>query len=604
MTEIETPCLFVKHGNNEPFIMPEMAELTKVPFKKFKERVKKHFGLETEFSFQEFADHDTGYKKWILDSLLNSEETVLCTVKTTSVPTKSKSHSTYELATKEGVECIVEKIWTKEPKESMISSVMHRITEPPGDFLDPMYKVRGELVTDRVWWMKSTDRGEPVMMRMVYRTELVPKLVTTIIHQIPDKQSTTMSKYEKGRKVTVIGYIFDQRFKHGPAKYYSPFGNIAIESEYHVDRLHGKYHDHMRHVIHHYDRGVLHGVTDYYDVTGEELVRSEEYINGKMVAQWICNRPSFLDRQLLKNKVNTVREELYSTQIVWTYWESIQDKFPQPIINVGDEIIIPVGEPTYRDVSLVEIDVLGGLLTNGQVYETFRKRVYDNGMLLRDTCYKKDKLHGICKEMHSGTGIVKSIEEYKDDVLHGTRREWFPNGKLKMEGTYQEGKLIGQYCVWHQSGHVLMFKSVYNENGNLHGDQVIYAPDLVKVRLRLDIPAPPPGLEHEIDKTKIGLINFKQFEVPVVSRHAQYNNGVITGPSKEWYLSTKRKKMILHDHLGNEVMTDVAEYTLPVNEHGWYELSFNDKTGYQNMCDCIGEFFMYDGELKTFLPKL
>lgn len=621
MTEIETPCLFIKYENTEPFIMQEMVELTKVPYKKFKEKVKEHFAIESEFTFQEFANHDTGYKKWILDALLDSEGIVQCTVTPTTTPTTTPEvNRTYELATKEGGECIVEKIWTKEPKESMISAVMHRISEPPGDFLDPLYKVRGELVTDRVWWMKTTDRGVPVMMRMVYRTELVPKIVTTKVHPIPDQQ-TTKSTYDKGREVSVIGYIFDQKFKHGPAKYYTPLGNLAIECEYYVDRLHGEYHDHLKHIKHTYNKGVLHGVTDYYDVTGDQLVRSEEYINGKMVAQWICNRPSFLDSQLLKN--NTGFTPPPSEGCVWTYWESIKDKFPQPIIKVGNEIIIPVGEPTFQDVSLIEIDVLGGLMTKGQVHETFRKRVYSsNGLFESDTCYKKDKLHGTRKEMYSGSGYVKSIEEYKDGNLHGLKREWYSNGKPKMLSTYQEGKIVGEHTVWHQNGSVMM-KVIYNENGEMHGDQLIYSSEPVKVRFRLDIPVPPcnvcrfrrpdlqsqePGKfcqEHSddtIDKTRVGLISFKQFEVPVVTRHAKYNNGVITGSSKEWYLSTKRKKMILHDHLGNEVMSDIAEYTLPVNEHGWYELSFNDKTSYQNMCDCIGEFFMYDGELKTFLP--
>lgn len=597
---IETPCLFVnyiKPGTQTvgEWIIPEMSELTQTQYKKFKENVREHFGITGDFCFKEFTDTNSGYKKWILDTLLGSETVVFCTVEPIEVvaaakPVKNEPviKKTFEIVAKEGwvvKECVEEKIWTTETKEILISSTMHpNITEPPGLFLGHIYRIRGELDTDRVTWITVPDRGKPTLMRMVWRKKSIPKLVTTIMHMIPQKSETTMSNYEKGKEVSTIGYIFDQKFKHGPAKYYTPLGNIGIECEYHADRLHGDYTDHIHHITHQYKKGVLHGVSCYYGPLGETLIRSEEYIDGKMVAQWKMAGPNG----------------------PWIYWESLLDKFPPPttIIKVGEEVIIPVGEPIAQNLSLIENDVIGGLVTKAQVHETYRKRLYDsNGLFLSDTCYKRNKLHGIRKEMYPGSSQVQIIEEYKDGVLHGLKREWYcSNGKQKMCAEYKDGEIVGNHLVWHEAGHLHM-KVTHNADGKMHGEQIIYAAETLKVRLRLDSIADETAAES-IERTKIGLLSFKQFEAPVVVRHAQYNNGVIVGTCKEWYASTKRKKMFLYNNLGEEVMTDIADYTLPGNKYGWYELSFNDKTVYQNMCDCIGEFFIYDGELKTFLPTL
>ncbi|MBF6289201.1 hypothetical protein IU457_23840 [Nocardia cyriacigeorgica] len=60
-----------------------------------------------------------------------------------------------------------------------------------------------------------------------------------------------------------------------------------------------------------------------------------------------------------------------------------------------------------------------------------------------------------------------SQEFYVDGIAHGTTREWWPNGQLKMEGQLRHGLECGVFRRWHENGQLAAEKQ-FDDFGTLH----------------------------------------------------------------------------------------------------------------------------------------
>ncbi|BDT85158.1 hypothetical protein FMUAM8_09220 [Nocardia cyriacigeorgica] len=60
-----------------------------------------------------------------------------------------------------------------------------------------------------------------------------------------------------------------------------------------------------------------------------------------------------------------------------------------------------------------------------------------------------------------------SQEFYVDGIAHGTTREWWPNGQLKMEGQVRHGLEYGVFRRWHENGQ-LAAENRFDDYGKLH----------------------------------------------------------------------------------------------------------------------------------------
>lgn len=92
---------------------------------------------------------------------------------------------------------------------------------------------------------------------------------------------------------------------------------------------------------------------------------------------------------------------------------------------------------------------------------------YKNGIIKNTTVYKNGKKHGVAK-LYDENGILITLIEYKngkeinrDDVnkKHGSQKigvwkEFYPNGKLKNESYYSQGKLHGLYKEYDLHGNL------------------------------------------------------------------------------------------------------------------------------------------------------
>ncbi|MFJ9519645.1 toxin-antitoxin system YwqK family antitoxin [Kitasatospora sp. NPDC101801] len=58
------------------------------------------------------------------------------------------------------------------------------------------------------------------------------------------------------------------------------------------------------------------------------------------------------------------------------------------------------------------------------------------------------------------------LETYRDGLRHGPWREWYLEGALKTEATFQEGHFVGEYQQWYEDGR-LAIRRLYTDQGQM-----------------------------------------------------------------------------------------------------------------------------------------
>ncbi len=79
------------------------------------------------------------------------------------------------------------------------------------------------------------------------------------------------------------------------------------------------------------------------------------------------------------------------------------------------------------------------LLSSAEV----KKEFYPDGKLKSETYYKNGKLEGIAK-IYDENGQLLDEENYKNGEAEGIRRGYYENGKLKLEINYKNGEVINK----------------------------------------------------------------------------------------------------------------------------------------------------------------
>lgn len=77
----------------------------------------------------------------------------------------------------------------------------------------------------------------------------------------------------------------------------------------------------------------------------------------------------------------------------------------------------------------------------------------DNDVLVSEISYKEGVLHGVSKSWYP-CGYPLSEEYYENGGLHGIKKEWFENGKIKSEAKYEHG-IVVQKNDWNSTGDLI-----------------------------------------------------------------------------------------------------------------------------------------------------
>lgn len=104
---------------------------------------------------------------------------------------------------------------------------------------------------------------------------------------------------------------------------------------------------------------------------------------------------------------------------------------------------------------------------SGDAYTTFydqQKNKVSEGVI------RGKKYEGEWKYYHKGGKQLMSVEFYKDGLLQGVRKVFYPDGTLAEETTYVAGKKQGPYKKYALNGIVL--EEAHYQNDQLHGEAI------------------------------------------------------------------------------------------------------------------------------------
>ncbi|MFH1622777.1 MAG: toxin-antitoxin system YwqK family antitoxin [Candidatus Omnitrophota bacterium] len=135
--------------------------------------------------------------------------------------------------------------------------------------------------------------------------------------------------------------------------------------------------------------------------------------------------------------------------IIFIIFTIINSTFAQNNISVAEAKI-----QNSREVNLKEITIPEGPV----------KGYYPNGNLRFESYYKNGKLEGKFKFYYE-SGILQTEKNYKNDKEEGLCKWYYENGNLESERNYKEGKLDGITKTYHEDG--TLWTEEYYKDGEL-----------------------------------------------------------------------------------------------------------------------------------------
>ena len=95
---------------------------------------------------------------------------------------------------------------------------------------------------------------------------------------------------------------------------------------------------------------------------------------------------------------------------------------------------------------------LAALLTDGP-YQNY----YANGKIKDEGTYENGKQEGLYKYYYETGEVAEWV--YKDGQRHGPHKCYFESGMLKAEGTYKDGQLEGLYRHYYENGSIKLIET-------------------------------------------------------------------------------------------------------------------------------------------------
>ena len=86
----------------------------------------------------------------------------------------------------------------------------------------------------------------------------------------------------------------------------------------------------------------------------------------------------------------------------------------------------------------------------------------EEGILVDDANFKEGERDGLTKQFYSDTGKLRVSGNYKNGVLDGEFKAYYPNGNLQGEVTYKNGEMNGEFKEYHENKNIRLSGSYKN----------------------------------------------------------------------------------------------------------------------------------------------
>ena len=78
----------------------------------------------------------------------------------------------------------------------------------------------------------------------------------------------------------------------------------------------------------------------------------------------------------------------------------------------------------------------------------------EEGILVDDANFKEGERDGLTEQFYSDTGKLRVSGNYKNGVLDGEFKAYYPNGNLQGEVTYKNGEMNGEFKEYHENKNI------------------------------------------------------------------------------------------------------------------------------------------------------
>ena len=86
----------------------------------------------------------------------------------------------------------------------------------------------------------------------------------------------------------------------------------------------------------------------------------------------------------------------------------------------------------------------------------------EEGILVDDANFKEGERDGLTEQFYSDTGKLRVSGNYKNGVLDGEFKAYYPNGNLQGEVTYKNGEMNGEYREYNENKNIRLSGSYKN----------------------------------------------------------------------------------------------------------------------------------------------
>jgi antitoxin component YwqK of YwqJK toxin-antitoxin module len=97
-----------------------------------------------------------------------------------------------------------------------------------------------------------------------------------------------------------------------------------------------------------------------------------------------------------------------------------------------------------------------------------------DGTMVSEEFYKDGKKDGIAKTYYPGDGQVAETVTWKNGIKEGSWREFYSDGKIKINGTYKAGEKDGNFKAFYESGDIMVIG--WYVNGHTQGTWNYFTP--------------------------------------------------------------------------------------------------------------------------------
>ncbi|WP_396137272.1 toxin-antitoxin system YwqK family antitoxin [Flavobacterium sp.] len=191
-------------------------------------------------------------------------------------------------------------------------------------------------------------------------------------------------------------------------------------------------------------------------------------------------------------------------------------------------------------------------------------RYHENGNLkIQATVDVDGKIHGNCKEWFLN-GIISIDQSFNHGTPHGTNKNYFENGNLFIESNFNNGVRDGKFCEYYENG---MLNIITNfKDGKEHGLREQYFPN-GNLELRANF------IEDKLEGVKILLdengevidesimhegFNITQELIVLMTGHHMEKAGIITDEAQEFKLGELSQKIYDYYKINNFEIKNIS----------------------------------------------